>query len=60
MIYFIIALPLLIIGALLTFLLLVDLPARGNLKLPKTIPLFILTTLTIGFGMHFLLLAVGA
>ncbi|MHA1754531.1 MAG: hypothetical protein ACTSYR_03330 [Candidatus Odinarchaeia archaeon] len=60
MVYPIIAGLLLIVGFFFTMAFLTDLPSRGNLNLKKTIPLIILISLSIGFGLHFLLLSLGA
>ncbi len=59
MIYFILAIILIIIAVVFTLSLLSDLPEKGNLKLGRTIPLAIIVSLTLGFGLHFLLLALG-
>ncbi|WEU40579.1 MAG: hypothetical protein OdinLCB4_001210 [Candidatus Odinarchaeum yellowstonii] len=59
MIYLIASIILIIIAVAFTLSLLSDLPEKGNLKLGKTIPLIIVVSLTLGFGLHFLLLAIG-
>ncbi len=59
MIYLVAAVILLIIAVIFTLSLLSDLPEKDNLKLGKTIPLTIIVSLTLGFGLHFLLLALG-
>ncbi|MEM2109325.1 MAG: hypothetical protein QW327_02430 [Candidatus Odinarchaeota archaeon] len=59
MIYLVSAIILIILGAFFTLSLLSDLPAKGNLKLQKTLTLTILISILFGFGVHFLFLALG-
>mgnify|MGYP001148252482 CR=1 FL=1 len=59
MIYLIASIILITTAFAFTLSLLSDLPEKGNLKLGRTVPLTIIVSLTLGFGLHFLLLALG-
>lgn len=59
MLFNILSVILMILGSFFAFLLLNDLPQRGNLKIYKTLFLTVAICLAFGFGIHFLFLSLG-